>query len=120
LLEEVGLADKVKSQIEKLSAGQAQRVALARALAGDPELILADEPTASLDAQSGQEAIRLLRRLTSGQGKAALVVTHDQRILGFADRILHLDAGRIAEADLSQRAASMSAPSYTAGDFCDA
>ena len=99
LLEAVGLGDKIKSHVGKLSTGQCQRVALARALAGDPDLILADEPTASLDAQNGQEVMRLLRRLTSEQGRSALVVTHDQRIFGYADRILHLDAGRIAEVD---------------------
>jgi putative ABC transport system ATP-binding protein len=99
LLEAVGLADKMKSHVGKLSTGQCQRVALARALAGDPDLILADEPTASLDAQNGQEVMRLLRRLTSERGKTALVVTHDQRIFRYADRIFHLDAGRIAELD---------------------
>ncbi|HVA51220.1 MAG TPA: ABC transporter ATP-binding protein [Pirellulales bacterium] len=99
LLEAVGLADKAKAHVGKLSTGQCQRVALARALAGDPDLILADEPTASLDAQNGQEVMRLLRHLTSERGKTALVVTHDSRIFAFADRILHLDAGRIAEVD---------------------
>ena len=97
LLDAVGLADKRMAHVGKLSTGQCQRVALARALAGDPDLILADEPTASLDAQNGQEVMRLLRRLTSERGKTALVVTHDQRIFDYADRILHLDAGRIAE-----------------------
>src|SRR5581483_10572650 len=99
LLQAVGLTDKLKSHIGKLSTGQCQRVAMARALAGDPDLILADEPTASLDGQNGQEVMRLLRHLTSEQGKTALVVTHDQRIFSYADRILHLDAGRITEVD---------------------
>jgi putative ABC transport system ATP-binding protein len=108
LLVAVGLADKMKSHIGKLSTGQCQRVALARALAGDPDLILADEPTASLDAENGQEVMRLLRHLTLERGKTALVVTHDQRIFGYADRILHLDAGRIAEVDAEH-------PALTAG-----
>ena len=121
LLAAVGLADKFKSHVDKLSAGQCQRVALARALAGDPELILADEPTASLDAQNGQEAMRLLRRLTAEQGKAALVVTHDQRIIDFADRILYLDGGRIAESPHRQLAPALAAPTpQLVGEFCDA
>jgi putative ABC transport system ATP-binding protein len=99
LLDAVGLADKRKSHISKLSTGQCQRVALARALAGDPDLMLADEPTASLDAQNGQEVMRMLRGLTSERGKTALVVTHDHRIFDYADRILHLDGGRITEAE---------------------
>ena len=97
LLDAVGLADKAKAHIANLSTGQCQRVALARSLACDPDLILADEPTASLDAHTGQEAMELLRRLTSEQGKTALVVTHDARIFHFADRILQLDGGRIVE-----------------------
>jgi len=95
LLEAVGIADKANSHPANLSAGQCQRVALARALAGDPDLILADEPTASLDGANGQEVMALLRRLTTEKGKAAIVVTHDHRIFSFADRILHLENGRI-------------------------
>jgi putative ABC transport system ATP-binding protein len=72
-------------------------VALARALACDPQIILADEPTASLDAASGREAMQLLRRLTAEQGKAAVVVTHDARIFRFADRVCRVDAGRLIE-----------------------
>jgi putative ABC transport system ATP-binding protein len=96
LLAAVGLADKVKSHPANLSIGQCQRVALARALMGDPDLILADEPTASLDSHSGLEVMGLLRQLTSERGKTAIVVTHDQRIFQFADRVLHLDEGRIS------------------------
>lgn len=95
LLAAVGLAQKFKSQAANLSTGQCQRVALARALMADPDLILADEPTASLDSQSGLEAMRLLRELTTQRGKTAIVVTHDPRIFQFADRVLHLDEGRI-------------------------
>ncbi len=98
LLEAVGLADKAASHPARLSVGQCQRVALARALAGDPQIILADEPTAALDAESGQEAMQLLRRLTSESGKTAVVVTHDQRILHFADRILELEDGTLCSA----------------------
>jgi len=106
LLAQVGLGDKGRSKPNELSTGQCQRVALARALVGDPELILADEPTAALDATAGQEVMQLLRKLTTGEGKTAIVVTHDPRILDFADRVLHLENGRIAEADLSTTAAS--------------
>jgi putative ABC transport system ATP-binding protein len=97
LLEAVGLADKANADPRNLSAGQCQRVALARALVGDPDLILADEPTASLDAANGQEVMRLLRRLTTEEGRAVVLVTHDQRIFHFADRILWLENGRVSE-----------------------
>ena len=97
LLEAVGLKDKAAAHPHNLSAGQCQRVALARALVGDPDLILADEPTASLDAKNGQEVMRLLRRLTTEEGKTAIVVTHDPRIFHFADRICSLENGRIVE-----------------------
>jgi putative ABC transport system ATP-binding protein len=99
LLQAVGLAEKVAAQPQNLSAGECQRVALARALAGDPELILADEPTASLDAANGPEVMKLLRRLTTNEGKTAIVVTHDQRIFPFADRVLWLENGRVAESN---------------------
>ena len=101
LLDSVGLADKAAAQPQNLSAGQCQRVALARALAGDPQLILADEPTASLDAANGPEMMKLLRRLTTDEGKTAIVVTHDQRIFPFADRVLWLENGRVVETELS-------------------
>ncbi len=97
LLEAVGLGDKLKAHPANLSTGQCQRVALARALVGNPELILADEPTASLDAASGQEVMRLLRQLTTDEGKTAIVVTHDPRIFSFADQILYLEGGRVRE-----------------------
>jgi putative ABC transport system ATP-binding protein len=95
LLERVGLADRVNYHISQLSMGQRQRVALARALVADPELILADEPTASLDAESGQTAMRLLKDLSQDMGKTVLVVTHDSRIFPMADRILTLSEGRL-------------------------
>ena len=97
LLEAVGLAEKATADPRSLSAGQCQRVALARALVGDPELILADEPTASLDATNGQEVMGLLKRLTTEKGGTAVVVTHDQRIFHFADRVCWLENGRIVE-----------------------
>jgi putative ABC transport system ATP-binding protein len=97
LLNLVGLQDKANVQPHRLSVGQCQRVAFARALAADPELILADEPTASLDATTGHQALELLRRLTVDSGKAVVVVTHDQRILQFSDRTLYMENGNVVE-----------------------
>ena len=96
LLEAVGLADHANAQPKNLSAGQCQRVALARALANNPDLILADEPTASLDAANGHNMMELLWRLTTQEGKTVIVVTHDSRIFSFADHVYWLEDGRIA------------------------
>lgn len=96
-LDQVGLSAFVKQQPSKMSVGQCQRIALARALVGDPELILADEPTASLDAESGQQAMELLRQLTVDAGKTVVVVTHDHRILPYADRVLNVASGKLSE-----------------------
>lgn len=99
LLELVGLQDRAEHRISELSMGQRQRVALARALAADPDLILADEPTASLDAASGQSAMRMLKDLCGRLGKTMIVVTHDARILPLADRIVTLSDGGLADED---------------------
>ena len=95
LLEVLGLADRCHHRVNELSMGQRQRVALARALAADPGLILADEPTASLDSQTGQNVMRILKGLCTELGKTVIIVTHDPRIFGLADRILTLADGRI-------------------------
>jgi len=95
LIREVGLTDKGKSYPADLSGGQKQRVAIARALAGDPPIILADEPTAALDSTSGKNVIELLRRLAHEHGRAVVMVTHDPRVLSYGDRIIHLEDGRI-------------------------
>jgi putative ABC transport system ATP-binding protein len=106
LLSLVGLADKAASRVTRLSMGQRQRVAFARALAAGPELILADEPTASLDAESGWNAMQLLKQLCRELGKTAIVVTHDSRIYPLADRILRLADGQIVqETSATQRPA---------------
>ena len=97
LLRQVGLADKALLDPRRLSVGQCQRVAIARALANDPQLILADEPTAALDADSGREAIELLRQLTAETGKTVVVVTHDHRILHYADRVVRVEHGELNE-----------------------
>jgi len=95
LLGEAGLAEKAASFPADLSGGQKQRVAIARALAGDPPILLADEPTAALDSTSGRTVIELLRRLAHEHGRAVVMVTHDPRVLPFGDRIIHLEDGRI-------------------------
>jgi putative ABC transport system ATP-binding protein len=95
LLGAVGLAAHADRDPARLSAGQKQRVAVARALVGRPRLVLADEPTASLDKQSGRDVVDLLRRLARERGTAVILVTHDNRILDVADRILHLEEGRL-------------------------
>ena len=95
MLAAVGLGERGESRPDQLSGGQRQRVAVARALAGDPGLILADEPTAALDRQSGGEVVRLLRDLAKRRGVPILMVTHDPRILDVADRIVAMEDGRI-------------------------
>lgn len=97
LLAQVGLADKAGAFPADLSGGQKQRVAIARALAGEPEIILADEPTAALDWSSGRSVIALLRGLAREHGRAVVVVTHDSRALEFADRIVQIEDGKIPE-----------------------
>lgn len=93
LLEQVGLGDKTKLLPRDLSGGQKQRVAIARALTGHPQVIMADEPTAALDSQSGHLVMELLRRLAKEQGCTVLIVTHDPRILDLADRVVYMEDG---------------------------
>lgn len=96
MLESVGLADHVGHSPRTLSGGQRQRVAIARALVTEPKIVLADEPTASLDKKTGREVIELLRNLAREHGVTVVVVTHDNRILDTADRVLHLEDGRLS------------------------
>ena len=95
LLAEVGLQERMHAFPPDLSGGQKQRVAIARALAGNPPILLADEPTAALDSTSGRSVIELLQRLGHQHGRAVVMVTHDPRVLGYGDRILHLEDGRL-------------------------
>ena len=95
VLETVGLKDRIHFLPRDLSGGQKQRVAIARALAGDPPILLADEPTAALDSTSGRAVIELLQRLAHQHGRAVVMVTHDPRVLSYGDRILHLEDGRL-------------------------
>ena len=96
MLKAVGLGHRLHYKPAQLSGGQRQRVSIARALVGNPKLILADEPTASLDKKSGQEAVEILQRLAREQGCTILLVTHDYRILDMADRVVTLEDGIIA------------------------
>lgn len=93
LLEHVGLGLQANQKPADLSGGQKQRVAIARALAGNPQIIMADEPTASLDSHSGHTVIELLRRLAKEGGCTVLMVTHDPRIIDVADRVAYLEDG---------------------------
>ncbi len=95
LLELVNLADKLDSKPRDLSGGQRQRVAIARALAGSPPILLADEPTAALDAQNGLAITTALRALAKEQGRTVVVVTHDSRIFHLADKMFHIEDGLI-------------------------
>jgi len=106
LLRSVGLGQRLDSYPSQLSSGQRQRVAIARALAGDPRILMADEPTAALDAESGLRAMELLQLLAHQQERAVVIVTHDPRILHFADRVIHLEDGQIAERSETERSSS--------------
>ncbi len=96
MLASVGLEDHINHSPEKLSGGQRQRVAIARALVSSPAMLLADEPTASLDKKSGREVVDHMKRLAKEEGTTILLVTHDNRILDIADRIVHLEDGRLS------------------------
>lgn len=114
LIREVGLAEKANSYPADLSGGQKQRVAIARALAGDPPIVLADEPTAALDSTSGKNVIELLRRLAHEHGRAVVMVTHDPRVLSYGDRIIHLEDGRIIREDSGSETAEQALAAATA------
>ncbi len=95
LLSLLGLAERLDYRPAQLSGGQRQRVAIARALVGNPRIVLADEPTAALDAVTGGQVIDLLKGLGQQRGITTLIVTHDQRVIDRADRVITLDGGRI-------------------------
>jgi putative ABC transport system ATP-binding protein len=100
MLEAVGLGDHVNYFPENLSGGQKQRVAIARALASRPKIILADEPTAALDKKSGRDIVEIMQHLAQAQGCTILLVTHDNRILDIADRIIYMEDGRLIDRTL--------------------
>jgi putative ABC transport system ATP-binding protein len=97
-LDLVGLHGRGDHFPRQLSGGQEQRVAIARAIVADPALVVADEPTGDLDRSSAESILALLRQLASELGKTVVMVTHDQRAAAAADRVLHLEKGRLAEA----------------------
>jgi putative ABC transport system ATP-binding protein len=97
MLSVVGLADRTQYYPEDLSGGQKQRVAIARALVSHPQIVLADEPTAALDKKSGRDVVELMQKLAKEQGCTILMVTHDNRILDVADRIIYMEDGRLID-----------------------
>jgi putative ABC transport system ATP-binding protein len=103
LLNLVGLSDRVDYLPEKLSGGQKQRVAIARALVSNPDVVFADEPTAALDKDSGMQVVRMLKALGQSRGTTTVMVTHDNRILELADRIILMEEGRIVENESARR-----------------
>ena len=111
LLAQVHLADKSSAYPADLSGGQKQRVALARALAGGPEILLADEPTAALDSHTGRAVLELLCELAHEHNRAVVIVTHDSRIVDLGDRLVRLEDGKISSVErLSDRFPLMPPP----------
>jgi putative ABC transport system ATP-binding protein len=109
MLRQVGLENRAEYYPESLSGGQKQRVAIARALVSHPKIVLADEPTAALDKQSGRDVVEIMQKLAKEQGCTILLVTHDNRILDIADRIVYMEDGRLVDQP-SDRAAVLSDP----------
>ena len=106
ILEEVGLGEHLNYYPKNLSGGQKQRVAIARALVSEPDIVLADEPTAALDKKSGRDVVNIMQKLAKERGCTILMVTHDNRILDVADRIVHMEDGRLANNILNGSAAA--------------
>jgi putative ABC transport system ATP-binding protein len=103
MLEQVGLAERLNYYPSDLSGGQKQRVAIARALVSRPKLVLADEPTAALDSQSGRDVVTIMQTLAQEQGCTILLVTHDNRILDIADRIVQMEDGHLTQNSLIEQ-----------------
>jgi putative ABC transport system ATP-binding protein len=104
MLDAVGLGDYGNAFPDQLSGGQKQRVAIARALVANPRLILADEPTAALDKKSGRDVVEIMRRLAKEKGSAVVLVTHDNRILDIADRLINMEDGYLESYGMDQAA----------------
>jgi len=103
MLEEVGLGDRALSKPNLLSGGQQQRVAIARALVHNPKILLCDEPTSALDHTTGMKILEMMRSLSARHGTTLIVVTHDNRIFKYADRIAHMDDGRVDKVTSAQQ-----------------
>jgi len=103
MLESVGLGDRISYYPENLSGGQKQRVAIARALVSQPKIVLADEPTAALDKKSGRDVVELMQKLAKEQGCTILLVTHDNRILDIADRIIYMEDGQLKDVNIKAK-----------------
>ena len=108
VLEQLGMGARAHARPGELSGGQQQRVAIARALIHEPRLLVCDEPTAALDAESGHAVMELLRRSAVREDRAVIVVTHDSRVFQFGDRIAYMNDGRITRTE-SQSAESVPA-----------
>ncbi|MET3528350.1 ABC transporter ATP-binding protein [Phenylobacterium koreense] len=114
-LTEVGLGKRLEQRPAELSGGEKQRVAIARALAKDPRLLFADEPTSALDGENGQIVIKLLQRAAKEHGAAVICVTHDPRLEAYADRIIHIEDGRILDDRRTADVAAQAKQSALAG-----
>lgn len=99
ILKAVGLEHRADYYADSLSGGQKQRVAIARALVSQPKIVLADEPTAALDKKSGRDVVEMMQQLAKQQNCTILLVTHDNRILDIADRIIYMEDGRLSDQD---------------------
>jgi putative ABC transport system ATP-binding protein len=115
MLNTVGLSHRTNSYPHELSGGEQQRVAIARALVADPAALLADEPTAALDGESGHGVMTILSRIARDPSRAVLVVTHDPRIVPFADRIVHIEDGGITADEYS--ADNVLRPAFAASGY---
>jgi putative ABC transport system ATP-binding protein len=115
-LHDVGLAHRLRSYPRTLSGGEKQRVAIARALAPSPSIILADEPTSALDAENGQAIMELLAKIAKTDNCAILAVTHDPRILPYADRIIEIEDGRIVKEKRSRQLIRVAANNSSGGE----
>jgi putative ABC transport system ATP-binding protein len=99
MLEAVGLGTRMRSRPGMLSGGQQQRVAIARALVHDPKLIICDEPTAALDSENGRKVMEILKQVAARPDRCVIIVTHDNRIFKYADRMTHMEDGRVQRTD---------------------
>jgi putative ABC transport system ATP-binding protein len=106
LLETVGLGNRMRHRPNMLSGGQQQRVAIARALVHDPKLIICDEPTAALDSENGAKVMELLRGVAARSDRCVIIVTHDNRVFKYADRMTFMEDGRIDRTETNQQSAA--------------